>query len=114
MDWLLTQPGTVRAETRPFGDGKDHTFHFRARAPNEIAAHFGAVQALTKDGQTAEAAVAVQKELARFIADSLCNEDGTPMLDAKKAEQIAPVLKNELRAIIVDGSSKTVSELGNV
>jgi len=113
MDWLLTQPGTIRAETRPFADGKDHTFHFRARAPNEIAAHFGAVQALTKDGQTSEAAVSVQKELAKFIAESLCTEDGKPLLDAATAERIAPILKGELRAVIVDGSSKTVSELGN-
>jgi hypothetical protein len=113
MDWLLTQPGTIRAETRPFADGKEHTFHFKARSPNEIAAHFGAVQSVTKDGQTPETAIAAQKELAKFIAESLCNEDGTPLLSVAQAENIAPILKGELRAIIVDGSSKTVSELGN-
>ena len=79
----------------------------------EIAAHFGAVQSLTKDGQTPESAVAVQKEIAKFIAESLCNEDGTPLLTAAQAENIGPILKGELRTIVLDGSNKTVSELGN-
>ena len=113
MDWLLTQPGTIRSETQKFGDGKEHTFHFKARAPNEIAAHFGTVQGLNKDGQSADAAVAVQKEIAKFIAESLCNEDGTSLLTAEVAERIGPVLKGQLRDIIVGGSTKTVSELGN-
>lgn len=104
----LTQPG-IRAETQTFADNQTETFHYRVRTPAELAAHFGALAALPQDGP---GAVQAQALLTDFLAETLCDEAGAPILSKAEAALISPRLKNQLRDIIVTGSSTVVADLG--
>lgn len=95
--------GGIRNFRKTFEDGTDETFHYKARTPNELAAHFGSLAAFP---ETADGFVARQKHLAKFIADSICDEGGQPEFSAKEAEQMFPQLKAELANLIVVGSSE--------
>ena len=96
--------GGVRSFRRTLADGKEHDLYYKARMPNELAAHFGAMSALKEDNE--KDTVARQKLIARFIADSMCDADGKPLMTLSEAELIPAPLKIELRAAILEGSSE--------
>lgn len=99
----------IGSDTQKFADGKKHTFHFKLRTPPEVAFHLGEIQATGVDG---EGAVKRQELQAKFLAESICSEDGTLLLDEAKALLIAPALKNQLCSIVIAKSVETVSQLG--
>jgi hypothetical protein len=100
---LLFARGGIREAKKVFADGQEHTFHYKAKTPNELAAHFGAINIAKED---ADGMVAMQKELARFIAASLCEPDGSPFITPAEAERIPGSLKAELRNLILIGSNE--------
>lgn len=95
--------GGVRAFAKVYEDGTSETFHYKARTPNELAAFSGAENVL---GTDAEGAVKRQKLRAKFIAESLCDESGEPVVTAAEAEKIPAPTKVELCQLILDGSNE--------
>lgn len=83
--------------------GEEQVFHYKARTPNELASHFGAINAAKED---AAGMVAMQQELARFLVSSLCEPDGTPLLKQDEAERIPGSLKAAIRGHIILGSNE--------
>lgn len=100
---LLMFRAGVRSVVKTLADGNEHTLYYRARTPNELAAHFGAESAFTQD---ADGNVARQKHRARFIAAALCDEAGEPLMTPAEAENITGQLKAEICAFIVEGSNQ--------
>ena len=94
--------GGLRTFTKTYEDATVETFHYKARTPNELAAHFGAENALKDD---AEGGVARQRLRAKLIATSLCTESGEPLLTASEAELIPGSLKAEICNLIAIGSN---------
>lgn len=94
--------GGIRTFSKVYEDGTSETFHYKARTPNELAGHFGALAAFP---ESADGFVSRQKHFAKFIADSLCDETGEPVFSAKEAEQILAPTKNEIVSLIVVGSN---------
>lgn len=106
---LLLFRGGVRSTTKKLADGNEHAIHYKAKTPDEIATFLGAERRYTQD----EAGdLAREKRRAEFIASSLCDEGGQPLMTADEARGIPNTLKPELCALIVDGSNKT-SDAGN-
>ena len=111
---LLMFRGGIRTAVKPLATGKfdsdgkqiteEHTLHYKARTPNELAEYFGTLHALSEDG---EGAVARQKYLAKFIAASMCDEAGEPLMTAAEAELIKVQLKFEIASMIVVGSNES-------
>ena len=107
MKALLLARGGVRSFERTLADGEKHTLYYNARTPAEVAAARGAIIA----GQdTEQGMVNVDRFLAKFLLDSMCNEDGTPLLTKAEASQIPNGLKMTLALSIVQGSEETGSE----
>jgi hypothetical protein len=106
---LLLFRGGIRTITKTLADGQEHKLYYKARTPNELAHHFGAEEAFSKD---ADGQVARQKHRARFIADAMCNEDGTQFVTIAEAEKILGSLKAELCNLIIVGSNEIDSEAG--
>jgi hypothetical protein len=100
---LLLFRGGVRSVTKTLADGNEHVLHYKAKTPNEIALYVGAEGRYTND---AAGDLARQKARAEFIASSLCNEDGSPLLTADEAMNIPATLKPELCGLIVKGSNE--------
>jgi hypothetical protein len=100
---LLMYRGGVRSVVRKLVDGQDHTLHFKARTPNEMAAFFGSLDLIEKGPK---GNVDRQKIQAAFIADALCNEDGTQLMTPADAELIPGSLKVEICAFITTESNK--------
>lgn len=100
---LLMFRGGVRSVKKLLADGKEHDLFYKARTPNELAQHFGAANALPNDG---DGAVSLQKLRAKFIAASLCTEDGEPLMTIAEAENIPGTLKNEIVLMVSQGSAE--------
>lgn len=81
-----------------------HKLYYKAKTPNELAAHFGAEGAFTNDEA---GAVARQKHRARFIASSMCDEAGETLMTVQEAEMILGTLKAEIVNMIVTGSNES-------
>lgn len=100
--FMAAPGGTVKSE-----EWEGHTIYFRTRTPNEIACFAGGERRYeqTQEGD-------LQREVARsaFVADALCNEDGSPLMTAQEAQSIPPLVKFELAMLIVTGSSKIGAE----
>jgi len=95
--------GGVRSATKTLADGKEHTLYYKARTPNEVAVFVGAQQRFAGD----EAGdLARQDHRARFIADSLCHEDGSPLMTEDEAKLIPATLKPEICEMVVRGSNE--------
>lgn len=106
---LLMFRGGVRSAVRKFADGQEHTLHYLAKTPDEIAVFLGAQSRFSND----EAGdLGRQKSRAKFIASSLCDESGTPLMTDAEAALIPATFKPELCEMIITGSSE-VGELGN-
>lgn len=99
---LLMFRGGVRSAKKTLADGQEHTLYYKARTPNELAAYFGAESSFAND---AEGNVARQKARAKFIASSLCTEDGEPLMTLAEAEMVLGSLKAEICNMIVAGSN---------
>lgn len=97
--------GGVRAFEKKLADadGVEHAFFYKARTPNEIAAHVGAEAAFPNDEA---GAVSRQKYRAKFLSASLCDEAGEPLVTPKEAENITTTFKSELILEILRGSSE--------
>lgn len=100
---LLMFRGGVRSVVKTLADGNEHTLYYKARTPNELAAYFGA-ESTFEDGEKGN--VARQKHRAKFIAESLCTEDGAPLMTLAEAELIPGSLKAEICGFIVSGSNE--------
>lgn len=99
---LLLFRGGVRSAKKKLADGNEHALFFRAKTPNEIALYVGAMGRITND----EAGdIARQTIRARFIATSLCHEDGSALLTEAEAELVPATLKPELCQMIMEGSN---------
>jgi hypothetical protein len=99
---LLMFRGGVRSTVKRLADGNEHTLFYKAKTPDEIALFLGAQGRFTPD----EAGdLARQKTRAKFIASSLCNEDGTLLMTEAEAALIPATLKPELCELIVIGSN---------
>lgn len=99
---LLMFRGGVRSEKKKLVDGKEHDLHFLARTPNEIALFLGAQNRITDD---AAGDVERQDLRARFIANSLCHPDGSPLMTFEEAQLIPATLKPEIIQMVILGSS---------
>lgn len=100
---LLMVRGGVRSAKKVLSDGNEHTLYFQARMPNEIAVFMGAERRFTED----EAGdLAREKARARFIASSLCDESGQPLMTLDEAMAIPQTLKPEICAMVVLGSNQ--------
>jgi len=100
---LLMFRGGVRSATKTLADGQEHTLHYRAKTPDEIAVFLGAQTRFTND----EAGdLARQKARAKFIASSLCDEAGEPLMTDAEAALIPATYKPELCEMIITGSSE--------
>jgi hypothetical protein len=91
-------------------DGEEHTLYFLAKTPTELALFAGADGRYTQDEK---GDLARQKNRAKFIGESLCEEDGTLLLTSEEALLIPPSLKTELCALIFEVSN-TPGEAGKV
>ncbi len=101
---LLMFRGGVRSTKKTLADGQEHTLYYKARTPNEIAGFLAADTALSNDEK---GTLNRQKSRARFIAESLCDETGDPLMTTAEAEQIPVSLKVEIVALVIEGSSET-------
>lgn len=95
--------GGVRSATKTLADGKEHTLYYKAKTPNEIAAFLGAQQRIADD---AAGDAERQKTRARFIAESLCNEDGAQLMTFEEAQLIPVTLKPQLCEMVILGSNE--------
>lgn len=102
---LLMYRGGVRTAKKTLADGNDHTLHYKAKTPTEIALFVGA-QGRLRDKTDEQSDVAWQKLQAQFIASSLCNEDGSPLLTEAEALLIPTTLKPEICWLITSGSNE--------
>lgn len=110
---LLMFRGGVRSAVKKLATGElneigepitqEHTLYYKAKTPNELAAHFGAEGAFAADEA---GSVARQKHRARFIASSMCDESGEPLMTVAEAEMILGSLKAEIVNMIVIGSNE--------
>ena len=106
---LIMFRGGVRSITKKLSDGKEHQIFYKARTPNEIASYLGAESRIPND----EKGDILRQEIrANFIADSLCNEDGSLLMTHADALMIPGTLKPEICAFIVTGSND-IGEAGN-
>jgi hypothetical protein len=100
---LLLFRGGVRTATKTLSDGQDHQIFYKAKTPDEIAVFLGAQSRFTPDKA---GDLMRQKTRAEFIASSLCNEDGSPLMTDAEAQMIPATLKVELGEMIVRGSNE--------
>jgi hypothetical protein len=107
---LLMVRGGVRCVKKTLADGKEHDIFYKARTPNEIALYLGAESRVPNDEN---GDLMRQKSRAQFIADSLCNEDGSVLMSLDEALMVPATLKPELCRLIVQGSNE-IGEAGNV
>lgn len=99
---LLMFRGGVRSATKTLSDGQEHTLHYKAKTPNEISVFLGSQTRFSED----EAGdLARQVSRAKFIASSLCTEDGAPLMTEQEAQLIPTTLKPQLCEMIVIGSN---------
>lgn len=99
---LLLFRGGVRSAKKKLADGNQHTLYYKAKTPDEIAMFIGATQRITDD----EAGDLMRQTVrARFIATSLCHEDGALLLTEDEARLIPATLKPELCQLIMEGSN---------
>jgi hypothetical protein len=99
---LLMFRGGVRSAKKELADGQEHTLYYLAKTPNEIAVFLGAQSRFTNDEK---GDLARQKMRAEFIASSLCDEEGAPLMTKDEAMLIPATLKPELCELIVVGSN---------
>lgn len=105
---LLLFRGGLRSGKKKLADGNEHTLHFKAKTPEEIALFLGAQNRVPDD----EAGDLFRQELrAKFIATALCNEDGSILLTLPEARLIPATLKPQLCAMILTGSDE-IGEAG--
>lgn len=107
---LLMFHGGVRSAVKTLVDGNEHTLYFKARTPNEIALFTGAESRFTDD---AKGDIARQEHRAKFIADSLCDEAGNPLMTLADAMLIPATLKPEICSMVLAGSNRP-GEAGKV
>lgn len=99
---LLMFRSGVRSAVKKLADGQDHTLYYKAKTPDEIALFLGA-QNRVSDDEAGD--IARQRTRAKFIATSLCNEDGTLLMTEAEANLIPATLKPELCTLIITGSN---------
>lgn len=100
---LLMFRGGVRSTVKKLADGQEHTLHYLAKTPDEIAVFLGSQGRFTND----EAGdLARQKTRAKFIASSLCDESGAALMTEAEAALIPATLKPDLCEMIVIGSNE--------
>lgn len=105
---LLMFRGGVRTAKKKLSDGNEHVLHFKAKTPDEIALFLGAQNRVTDD----EAGdLARQVIRARFIATSLCHEDGSLLMTEEEARLVPATLKPQLCEMILVGSNE-IGEAG--
>ena len=105
---LLMFHGGVRSAVKTLSDGKEHTLHFRAKTPSEVALFLGGERRYSDD----EAGDKLrERKRAEFIAGALCDEAGAALMTSEEATLIPATLKPELCQMIVQ-SSNDLGEAG--
>ena len=102
---FVSETPTPRAVRLP--DGSVHTLHFR-QLP---ASAFRAFHAAVEKGDAAQS-----RAVAKLIADSLCNPDGTPAIDEKQAAKLNAAAERAISDAILEVNGlrqKEDAELGN-
>lgn len=93
----------VQTRTVTLPDGSEHALHFKQLPASEFRKFFYATQAKDEDMQSAA--------MAKLIAASLCNEDGTPALTFKQALQLTPAAEKAISEAVL--SVNGLGEQGN-
>jgi hypothetical protein len=106
---ILMFRGGVKSATKKLADGKEYTIFFKSRTPEEIAVFVGIQSRMTDD---TAGDLARQKGRAEFIANSLCNEDGSLLMTIEEARMIPVTLKPQLCEMIITASND-IGDLGN-
>lgn len=104
----MSRGGILSAE-KTLGDGKEHRLFFRAKTPMEVSVFSGAELRWQNTGD--EAMREREKRRAAFIASSLCDESGSPLMSEEEALQIPSTLKPELCSMVIKGSSETAADV---
>lgn len=94
--------GGILSAKKTLSDGNEHTIYFRAKTPAEVVAFSGAERRYADDDK---GDLAREKARAKFIAESLCDEAGAPLLTEAEAMQIPATLKPELCGMVLTGSN---------
>lgn len=100
---FMAKGGTIRSEKHKLADGQEHDVFYKVQTPSAIALHLGAER---RYPATAEGDLAREKGRADFIAQALCQADGSPLLTAQEAQSLPITLKFDLCAMINNGSNK--------
>jgi len=99
---LLMFRGGVRTARKKLADGAEHDLFYKAKTPDEIALFLGAQNRVSDDEAGDLARQAIR---ARFIATSLCHEDGSLLMSEDEARMIPATLKPQLCEMILLGSN---------
>jgi hypothetical protein len=108
MKELLLFRGGVRSDKKTLSDGNEHTLYYKARTPTEVALFVGAER---RYAETEAGDLMREKTRAKFIAASLCDEGGSPLLTEDEALLIPATLKPEICWMVIGGSN-TAGEAG--
>lgn len=108
---FMVQPGRILSAEVSDADGKVETFWFKVRAPGEIADFFAKLGALGEE-TTPENTKSRLALYAKFISDSLCEEDGSRLMTEQECAMIPAGLRIDLRDLITARSSEVVAKLG--
>ena len=100
---LMVARGGVLSATKTLSDGNEHTLYFKARTAAEVVAFAGAEKRFP---DTDEGDLAREKNRAKFIADSLCDEAGAALMTVDEAMLIPSTFKPELCGMVLTGSNK--------
>lgn len=99
---LMFQQGGIRCVQKVLGDS-EQTLYFKARNPSQIAAYYSAERRFP---DTEAGDIGRDKMRAEFIAGSLCDESGAPLLTAEEAQMIPIPLRVELCLMITSESNR--------
>lgn len=110
--FLLMYRAGVRSTKCKLADGKEHDLFYRAATPNAVAL-FIAAQDRARGKNEPQTVEEWQNAQAKFIAEHLCNEDGSPLMTEAEAKYVPTTLKPELCWLIVAGSNES-GDAGNV
>lgn len=94
MDQSLFISDALHEREIELADGSKHVLHFRELSAGKFRVFFEAER--SKDEAVRESSI------ARLIADSVCNPDGTQAMTVERATQLKPVVSSALFKQILD------------
>lgn len=111
---LLQYRGGVRSlGKKKLADGNEHELFYIARTPAEVSVLYGKLAAADKIEDVEKRVAMVNRLETQYIAASMCQDDGSPLLTEEQAAKVPLTLKRELRDLISLGSNALQDDLGN-